>query len=158
MAIFNILYGNYYRPHREFNLICLGKFSTWTWVNFTQQYGKNRQTCQRNTFYYAVWQLLLYSKQQAAVIQNIPQKFSPCELVRKNLIDYNLKKSIKVDSTCYSSLDFFLLQKHIDYWVFVVISQLSCIILALSTNWRRKKIQWPQTDTATRLAKKIYIK
>ena len=29
-------------------------------MNFTQQYGKNRQRCQQNTFYYAVWQLLLY--------------------------------------------------------------------------------------------------
>ena len=29
-------------------------------MNFTQQYGKNRQRCQKNTFYYAVWQLLLY--------------------------------------------------------------------------------------------------
>ena len=29
-------------------------------MNFTQQCGKNRQRCQQNTFYYAVWQLLLY--------------------------------------------------------------------------------------------------
>ena len=29
-------------------------------MNFTQQYGKNRQRRQQNTFYYAVRQLLLY--------------------------------------------------------------------------------------------------
>ena len=60
MAIFTILYGNYYPPHGEFKLICIGKFARRTWVNFTQQYGKNRQTCQQNKFYYPVWQLLLY--------------------------------------------------------------------------------------------------
>ena len=60
VAIFTILYGNYYRPHREFDLICIGKFVRQTWANFDQQYGKNRQRCQQNKFYYAVWQLLLY--------------------------------------------------------------------------------------------------
>ena len=60
MAIFTILYGNYYPPHGELKLICIGKFSRWTRVNFTQQYGKNRQRCQQNIFYYAEWQLLLY--------------------------------------------------------------------------------------------------
>ena len=29
-------------------------------MNFTQQYGKNRQRCQQKKFYYSVWQLLLY--------------------------------------------------------------------------------------------------
>ena len=60
MAIFTILYGNYYPSHGEFELICIGKISRRTWVNFTQQYGKNCQRCQQNTHYYAVWQLLLY--------------------------------------------------------------------------------------------------
>ena len=60
VAIFTILHGNYYPPHGKFKLICIGKFSRRTWVNFTQQYRKNRQRCQQNTFYYAVWQLLLY--------------------------------------------------------------------------------------------------
>ena len=60
MAIFTILYDNYYPPHGEFKLIRIGKFARQTWVNFTQQYGKNRQRCQRNKFYYAVWRLLLY--------------------------------------------------------------------------------------------------
>ena len=60
VAIFTILYGNCYPPRGVFKLICIGKFTRWTWVNFTQQYGKNRQTCQQNKFYYAVWQLLLY--------------------------------------------------------------------------------------------------
>ena len=49
----NTLRGN-------FSQICIEKFARRTWVNFTQQYGKNRQRWQQNTFYYAVWQLLLY--------------------------------------------------------------------------------------------------
>ena len=57
---FTILYGNYYPPHGEFMLICIGKFARRTWVNFTQQYGKNRRRYQKNKFYYAVWQLLPY--------------------------------------------------------------------------------------------------
>ena len=60
VAIFTILYGDYYPPHGKFKLICIGKFARRTWVNFTQQYGKNCQRCQQNKFYYAVWQLLLY--------------------------------------------------------------------------------------------------
>ena len=50
MAVFTILYGNYYPPHGEFELICIGKFARRTWVNFAQQYRKNRQRCQQNTF------------------------------------------------------------------------------------------------------------
>ena len=60
VVIFTILYGNYYPPHGEFKLICIGKFARRTWVNFTQQYRKNRQRCQQNKFYYALWQFLLY--------------------------------------------------------------------------------------------------
>ena len=60
VAIFTILYGNYYPPHGEFKLIFIEKFARRTWVNFTQQYGKNRQRCQENKFYYAVRQLLLF--------------------------------------------------------------------------------------------------
>ena len=60
VAIFTILYGNYYPPHGEFKPICIEKFARRTWVDFTQQYEKNRQRCQQNTYYYAVWQLLLY--------------------------------------------------------------------------------------------------
>ena len=60
VAIFTILYSNYYPPHREFKLLCIWKFARRTWMNFTQQYGKNRQRCHKNKFYYAVWQLLLY--------------------------------------------------------------------------------------------------
>ena len=48
MAIFTILNGNYYLPDGEFKLICIGKFARRTRVNFTQQYGKNRQRCQKN--------------------------------------------------------------------------------------------------------------
>ena len=47
-AIFTILYGNYYLPYGEFKLICIGTFSRRTWVNFTQQYGKNHQRCHQN--------------------------------------------------------------------------------------------------------------
>ena len=60
VAIFTILYCNDYSSHGEFKLICIGKFARRTWVDFTQQYGKNRRRCQQNKFYYAVWQLLLY--------------------------------------------------------------------------------------------------
>ena len=58
--IFTILHGHYHPPHGDFKLICIEKFARRTWVNFTQQHKKNRQGFQQNTFYYAVWQLLLY--------------------------------------------------------------------------------------------------
>ena len=72
VAIFTILYGNYYPLHRQFKLICIGKFARRTWVNFTQQYGKNRQRCQRNKF------TMLYGNYCCIFIENFPQKFSPC--------------------------------------------------------------------------------
>ena len=50
MAIFSILYGDYYPPHGEFELIYVYREIWWTWVNFTQQYGKNRQRCHKNKF------------------------------------------------------------------------------------------------------------
>ena len=70
--IFTILYGNYYPPHREFKLICIGKFARRTWVNFTQQYGKNRHRYQQNKF------TMLYGNYCYIFIENFPQKFSPC--------------------------------------------------------------------------------
>ena len=72
MAVFTILYGNYYLPHGEFGLIWIGKFARRTWVNFTQQYGKNRQRCQKNKF------TMLYGNYCYIFIENFPQKFSPC--------------------------------------------------------------------------------
>ena len=75
MAVFTILYGNYYPPHGEFKLICRGKFSRRTWVNFTQQYGKNRQRCQQNKF------TMRYGNYCCIFIDNFPQKFSPCIIV-----------------------------------------------------------------------------
>ena len=72
MAIFTILYGNYYPPHGEFKLICMGKFSRRAWVNFTQQYGKNRQRCEQNNF------TMLYGNYCYIFIENFPPKFSPC--------------------------------------------------------------------------------
>ena len=60
VAIFTILDSNNYPPHEELKLICIGKFARRTWVNFTEQYRKNRPRCQQNKFHYAVWQLLLY--------------------------------------------------------------------------------------------------
>ena len=68
----NTLYGNYYPPHGEFELICIGKFARRTWVNFTQQYGKNRQRCQRNKF------TMLYGNYCYIFIENFSRKFSPC--------------------------------------------------------------------------------
>ena len=97
MAVFTILYGNNYPPHGEFELICIGKFTRRTWVNFTQQYGKNRQRCQQNKF------TMLYGNYCYIFIENFPQKFSPCRLitilfsiflhVRFFLIDYTLFKT-----------------------------------------------------------------
>ena len=72
VAIFTILYGNYYPPHGEFKLICIGKFPRQTWVNFTQQYGKNCQRCQQDKF------TMLYGNYCYIFIENFPQKFSPC--------------------------------------------------------------------------------
>ena len=74
-AIFTILYGNYYSPHGEFELICIGKFARRTWVNFTQQYGKNRQRCQQNKF------TMLYGNYCYIFIENLPQKFSPYDSI-----------------------------------------------------------------------------
>ena len=72
MAVFTILYGNYYPPDGEFELICIGKFARRTWVNFTQQYGKNRQRCHQNKF------TMLYGNYCYIFIENFSQKFSPC--------------------------------------------------------------------------------
>ena len=72
MAIFTIVYGNYYPPHGEFKLICIRKVAIRTWVSFTQQYGKNRQRCQQNTF------TMLYGNYCYIFIENFSQKFSPC--------------------------------------------------------------------------------
>ena len=63
MAIFTILYRNYYPPHGEFELICIGKFA--------RQYGKNRQRCQQNKF------TMVYGNYCYIFIENFPQNFSP---------------------------------------------------------------------------------
>ena len=72
MAVFTILYGNYYTPYGEFEVICIGKFARRTRVNFTQQYGKTHQRCQENKF------TMLYGNYCYTFIENFPQKFSPC--------------------------------------------------------------------------------
>ena len=59
-------------------------------MNFIQQYGKNRQRCHQNAFYYAVWQLLLY------LYREFPSKilsvFCPFEQICENrLIFWPLK-------------------------------------------------------------------
>ena len=74
MAVYIILYGNYYPPHGQFELICIGKFARWTWVNFTQQYGKNRQRCQQNKL------TMLHGNYCYIFIEDFPKKFSPCSL------------------------------------------------------------------------------
>ena len=90
MAIFTILYDNYYPPHGEFKLICIEKFSRRTWVNFTQQYGKNRQRCQKNIFYYAVWPLLLYFYREFSSkilsLQRSVRKSHKCERDRNKMV------------------------------------------------------------------------
>ena len=79
MAIFTILYGNYYPPHGEFKLICIGNFTRKTWVNFTQQFGKNRQRCKINF-------TMLYGNYCYICIENFPQKFSPCRLLALTVV------------------------------------------------------------------------
>ena len=77
MAVFTILYANYYPSHGEFELICMGKFARRTFVNSAQQYGKNRQKCQQNKF------TMLYGNYCYIFIKNFPQKISPCRLLLK---------------------------------------------------------------------------
>ena len=84
MAIFTILYGNYYPPHGEFKLICIGKLARWTWVNFTQKYGKNRQRSQQNKF------TIMYGNYWYIFIENFPQKFSPCRMKLPRMVLRNL--------------------------------------------------------------------
>ena len=83
MAVFTILHGNHYPPHGEFELICVGKFARRTWMNFTRQYGKNRQRCQQNKF------TMLYGNYCYIFIENFPQKFSPCTKILKKFVDKN---------------------------------------------------------------------
>ena len=91
VAIFTILYGNYYPPHREFKLICIGKFSRRAWVNFTQQYGKNRQRCEKNNF------TMLYDNYCYNFIENFPQKFSPCTYNNSHVSFYNTSSIIFIN-------------------------------------------------------------
>ena len=83
MAVFTIVYGSYYPPHGEFELISIGKFARRTWVNLTQQYGKNRQRCQQNKF------TMLYGNYCYIFIENFPQKFSPCSFVNISYFGLN---------------------------------------------------------------------
>ena len=88
MAVFSILHGNYYPPHGEFELICIGKFASRTWVNFTQQYGKNRQKCQQHNF------TMLHGNYCYIFIENFPKKFAPCS----NWRSISQKCQLNVDS------------------------------------------------------------
>ena len=84
VTIFTILYGNYHPSHSDFKLTCIEKFSRRTWVNFTQQYGKDRQRCQQNKFYYAVWQLLLYYYREfPSKMLSVYQEFHEISLVQQ---------------------------------------------------------------------------
>ena len=59
-------------------------------MNFTQQYGKNRQRCQQNIFYYAVWQLLLY------FYREFPSKILSVWLPRReNIVDTSMCNLLK---------------------------------------------------------------
>ena len=101
MTIFTILYGNYYPLHGEFKLMCIGKLPRRTWVNFTQQYKKNCQSCQQNAFYYAVWQLLLYfyrefSSRILSVYCSIVARDSLETLAYHSLPKYWMQKNTKI--------------------------------------------------------------
>ena len=58
------------------SVVKIGKFARRTWVNFTQQYGKNCQRCHTNNF------TMLYGNYCYIFIENSPQKFSPCRIFR----------------------------------------------------------------------------
>ena len=89
VAIFTILYRNYYPPHGELKLICIGKFARRTRVNFTQQYGKIAKGVNKINF------TMLYGNYRYIIIENFPQKFSPC----KNPQGYALEqRKIKIFS------------------------------------------------------------
>ena len=75
VAIFTILYGNYYPPQREFKLICVGKFTRGAWVDFTQHYGKNRQRCEQNNF------TMLYGNYCCIIIKNFLEIFTTLSMV-----------------------------------------------------------------------------
>ena len=97
MAIFTILFGNY---NGEFKLICIGKFARRTSVNFTQQYGKNRQRCQQNTFHYAVWQLLVYfNREFPSTILSVYNYKIPSRKIENALIRVVWKVELKYYDT-----------------------------------------------------------
>ena len=69
MVIFTILYGNYYPPHGEFKLICISLNSM----------GKIAKGVNKINF------TILYGNYYDIIIENFPQKFSPCS----NILGYH---------------------------------------------------------------------
>ena len=80
MAIFTILYGNYYPPHGEFKLIWTGKFARRTWVNFTME--KIAKGVIKIDF------TTLYGNYCHIFIENFPQKLSPCRFWYSTSLHY----------------------------------------------------------------------
>ena len=70
VAILTILYGNYYPPHGEFELICIGKFA-WTSLNSMGKIAKGS-----NKIYFT----MLYGNYCYIFIENFSQKLSACIL------------------------------------------------------------------------------
>ena len=77
VAIFTILYGNYYPPHGEFKLICIGKFGGGLeWISLDSM-GKIAKGVKQMHF------TMLYGNYCYIFIENFPNKFSPCMLTHK---------------------------------------------------------------------------
>ena len=81
MAIFTILYGNYYPPHGEFKLICIGKFARRTWVTSLSSMGKIAKGVEKINF------TMLHGNYCYIFIEKFPQKSSPCRTLELHL-DY----------------------------------------------------------------------
>ena len=130
MAIFTILYDNYYPPHGEFEVICIGKFARRTSVNYTQQYGKNRQRCQQYKF------TMLYGNYCYIFIENFTQKFSPCSrfinIEKNSCIIY-----VILDLFCSSSSNFIFV-----FWIYQpenlinIFFWMHCIVRWIISFWK----------------------
>ena len=71
-------------------------------MNFTQQYGKNRQSCQQYKFYYAVWQLLPYYYREFP--SKILSVYKKLRILIKDFVNFII---IKLTSNFHSCLFWF---------------------------------------------------
>ena len=74
MAIFTILYGNYYPPHGQFKLNVYREIRRTNLSEFHLKIWENHQRCQQNKF------TMLYVNYCYIIIENFPRRFSPCRI------------------------------------------------------------------------------